>query len=131
MHRFVFFAFPYRWDNDLNKAPHYTLYSILSLKIYFIIFLSIMLCHIINIYILKKRLAPTFSKINYLSQIIHCIENTNIPSSVEEWDTGSGNAIEHYERMKNNKIEILSVMGSNFIYNLVLIAPIFVLGEEE
>ena len=118
-----------RWDTDLNKPPHYVLYTILTLKMYFIIYLCITSCQTLAIFILKKKLSKGFSKLNFLSKLLHCLENTNIPSPCEEWDSGSGNASEHYKRMKANKIENLAVIFTNFICNLLLLVPIFVLGE--
>jgi hypothetical protein len=121
----------YRWDTDFNgnaKAPHYTLYSIMSLRMYFIVYLCITLCQTVAIFILKTKLSQGFSKLNILSKLLHCFENTNIPSPCEEWDSGSGNASEHYERMKANKIENLAVIFTNFICNLLLLVPIYALG---
>ena len=118
-----------RWDTDLNKPPHYVLYTILTLKMYFIIYLCITLCQTLAIFILKKKLSKGFSKLNFLSKLLHCLENTNIPSPCEEWDSGSGDASEHFERMKANKIENLAVIFANFITNLILLTPIYVLGE--
>ena len=122
----------YRWDTDFNgnaKAPHYTLYSILSLRMYFILYLCITFCQTVAIFILKTKLSQGFTKLNILSKLLHCFENTNIPSPCEEWDSGSGNASEHYKRMKANKIENLAVIFTNFICNLLLLVPIFALGE--
>ena len=118
-----------RWNTDLNEPPHYSLYSVFTLKTYFIIFLCITSCQTLAIFILKKKLSQGFSKLNLFSKLLHCLENTNIPSPCEEWDAGSGNASAHFERMKANKIENLAVMFANFITNLFLLTPIYVLGE--
>ena len=119
----------YRWDKSSNMAPDYTLYSILTLKLYFIIFLCITFCQIITIFILKKKLSQDFVNLDIFNQIIHCLENINIPFPCQEWDTGKGNALEHLKRMQNNKIENLSIMVSNLFYNLILLLPIFGLGK--
>ena len=115
-----------RWNNE--EAPNYTLYSIFSLQIYFGIFWLITFCHVFTIFLVKRRCSLPFSKFNLLEKIIHSIENSNIPYLSEDWDAGSGNANDHFQRMVSCKKEGLIVILINFIFNSILLGPIFALG---
>ena len=56
-------------------------------------------------------------------------ENINIPFPFEDWDAGFGNASQHFERMKACKKEIKSLIIVNFLYNCILLVPIYILGN--
>ena len=42
------------------------------------------------------------NKFSFIEKLIHCIENTNVPFNVQEWDTEKGDAVEHEKRMTSN-----------------------------
>lgn len=117
-----------RWNRDTNQPPDYTFYSILSLKMYFIVFVLLTICQTFTIFLVKTKWSRTFSNITFLDKMIHCIENTNIPYPVEEWDAGLGNADEYFKRMKESKTEQIPVIIVNLVYNIVYLVPIFCLA---
>ena len=71
-----------RWHNDTK--PLNTLYTIASLKSYFILFWILFICHVFVIFLVKRRLSESFLNKNILEKLIHCIENTNIPYNDQE-----------------------------------------------
>lgn len=120
-----------RWNKTTNEAPHYTLYTGLDLGVYFALFIILTMFQVLTIFLVKKKWSKDFSKISVLDRIIHCFENINIPYTVQEWDTETGNAKEHFMRMKEAQKENLVVIIVNLIYNIVYLVPIFCLGKQE
>ena len=66
---------------------------------------------------------------NLLEKIIHCLENTNIPYNVREWDDDKGNADEHRKRMRSNWFEVLPLIILKSVFNIFLILPFAYLGK--
>ena len=62
-----------RWNRVTNQAPSYILYTGLSLKYYFFIFLLVTTCHFLTIFGVKKRWSNSFSRSYTLNKIIHCL----------------------------------------------------------
>ena len=118
------------WDLDyLTSPPDYTSYTYFRLRSYFIIYLAILAFHILVIFLIKMNISTIFAKeFNCLEKLIHCLENSNIPHNVQEWDTGKGNAKEHKLRMKANLKETILMILVNTVFNLVLLVPICHLG---
>ena len=118
------------WNPDfLISAPDYTSYTYFRLQSYFLIFLALLAFQILVIFFIKFNISTIFEKeFNCLEKIIHCLENSNIPHNIEEWDTRKGNAKEHKLRMKANLIETITMILVNTVFNLVLLAPICYLG---
>ena len=130
------FSFIYRtkkiavWNLDyLISPPDYTSYTYFRLRSYFIIYLAILAFHILVVFLIKINISTIFAKeFNCLEKLIHCLENSNIPHNVQEWDTGKGNAKEHKLRMKANLKETILMILVNMFFNLVLLVPICHLG---
>ena len=118
------------WNLDyLISAPDYTSYTYFRLRSYFIIYLAILAFHILVVFLIKMNISTIFAKeFNCLEKLIHCLENSNIPHNVQEWDTGKGNAKEHKLRMKANLKETILMILVNTVFNLVLLVPICHLG---
>ena len=122
-----------RWTYNLNGLaipPHYSLYTLIYLKHYFLIFLVILCTQTLAIFFVKIKLAKTFGKFNILEKIIHCIEGTNLPYNAQEWDTPrNGNAHDHILRMKHNQLEGLVLIFVNLVFKLIMLFPLYVLGN--
>ena len=118
------------WNPDfLISPPDYTSYTYFRLRSYFIIYLAILAFHILVVFLIKINISTIFNKeFNCLEKLIHCLENSNIPHNVQEWDTGKGNAKEHKLRMKANLKETFLMILVNTVFNLVLLVPICYLG---
>ena len=66
---------------------------------------------------------------NFLEKFIHCWECTNIPYHTEEWDSSTGDAQAHIQRMQENRIEGIIMMLVNLMMKLVLLIPLCNLGN--
>ena len=74
------------WKND-TIPQKYTFYTYFPLFHYFIGFWVIIVIQTIIILLAKLIFTKkTFSQLNILDKIIHCIECSNIPYNVEPWD---------------------------------------------
>ena len=74
------------WKNDTIPRK-YTFYTYFPLFHYFIGFWVIIVIQTIIILLAKLIFTKkTFSQLNILDKIIHCIECSNIPYNVEPWD---------------------------------------------
>ena len=82
------------------------------------------------VFIAKWNTSDHFSnKFSFIEKLIHCIENTNVPYNVQEWDTEKGDALEHKKRMKSNLKEIVAVIWIKTFFNVLLHLPTFHLGN--
>ena len=122
-----------RWKYNLNGLaipPHYSLYTLVNLKYYFLIFLVILFTQTLSIFFVKIKFAKAFGKFNILEKIIHCIEGTNLPYNTQEWDTlRNGNAQDHISRMKANQLEGLVLIFVNLVFKMTMLVPLYVLGS--
>ena len=67
---------------------------------------------------------------NILEKFIHCLESSNLPYNVQEWDTPRhGSAEDHIKRMKANMLEGMVLIGVNLVFKLIMLVPNFVLGN--
>ena len=108
--------------------PDHTYYTLFSLRYYFLIFCAILSLQTVTMWIVKWKKSHAFSSMNILEQMIHCVENTNLPYNAEEWDTAKGDALEHRGRMEANRKEGFAVILCNFIWNTLLLYPLCILG---
>jgi hypothetical protein len=82
------------------------------------------------VFIAKWNTSDHFAnKFSFIEKLIHCIENTNVPYNVQEWDTEKGGALEHKKRMEYNLKEIVAVIWIKTFFNILLHLPIFHLGN--
>ena len=92
--------------------------------------MAIMCCQTLTIFFIKRRWSENFSKeLNFLEKIVHCLENANIPFPSKDWAAEKGTVEEHFHRMKSCSKEGFLVILTNFVYNCILLVPIFVLGN--
>ena len=118
--------------SDISRVilPDYTLYTLLSLKQYFCLFVGIMFTQILVIFLVKLKLAKEFSKFNLLDKIIHCVECSNLAYNVEEWDSPRCcDAVEHIKRMKSNQWEGFVLIFVNLVFKLMMLCPLYILGK--
>ena len=84
---------------------------------------------VLIIWLVKNFFAKGFRKFNLLEKFIHCLESSHLPYNSEEWDTLKGTAEEHIVRMKANQIEGLLLILVNLVFKLVMLGPIYYLGN--
>ena len=120
-----------KWNQGyLISPPDYTIYTYFRLRDYFIIFLVLLAIQILAIFISKWNTSNIFvNNLNFLDKFIHCVENTNIASNVQEWDDGKGDALERKKRLESNLKETVIIIWIKTFFNIVLLMPICYLGE--
>merc|ERR1719318_2555150 len=105
--------------------PPYTIYTGLSLGQHFILFWVILAVHTIAIAFTKWFMSETYRKTSYLKKFVHALENLNFPYAFQDWDTLHGTIREHKDRLQKVTKEVTAVMAVNFIFNLLLLVPLF------
>lgn len=123
-----------RWQTDEDDRPippSLTLYTIFTLKQYFLIFWIVLVIQTVLVFLIKQNWSKEdFKQLNFLEKVIHVVENCFIPYNVLEWENiKTGISEIHQKKMKSNFIEVVLVMVVNFIVNFILQIPMFILGS--
>ena len=108
--------------------PPYTLYTGLSLVQHFILFWVILAVHSIAIAITKLIMSKDYRRTSYLKMFVHALENVNFPIAFLDWDALHGTIQDHKDRLQKVVREVSAVMAVNFIFNLLLLVPMFYTG---
>ena len=120
-----------RWNyTDLKRPqrPPLTLYTIFPLKVYLVIFWLLIFLQPVFVYFTKKYSNPgPFGRQSWLDRCIHAMENSQIPSPMEDFEELPGSLIDHLERSKKVIKEIGLTILVNTIQHLVMLIPIFIL----
>ena len=115
--------------NYYLKPPHYSLYTIISLKETFFCFMGILGVHIIFIIFIKQKYSFAYNDLNYFELLIHGIENTNIPYNIRQWcGPQNGNSAEHRKRMISNRNEGIALIMISCLFNILHLGPLSILG---
>ena len=64
-----------------------------------------------------------------LLKLVHCVENSNIPTVWVDWDEREGTLEEHKERHDQVLTEMFTMMAIRAIFNAVMLAPIVYTGS--
>ena len=116
-------ANPYYYLNP----PHYSLYTVLTLKEWLYLFIGFSSLHLIMILIIKWKFCFSFTGLSF-EMIIHAFENTNITYNFKQWDSDGGSAAEHKKRMVSNRNEGLALILVSTIFNILNLLPLLLLG---
>ena len=120
-----------RWvreEPDFPKPPSYTLYTGFSLANYFILFFMITMIQAVSIFIMKRVTSPSFKKAGLIKQMVHALENTNIPVPFKDWDVGSCAVEEHRARMTEIVKEVVTTFIINKVIGLIMLVPLIWTG---
>ena len=120
-----------RWNYNVTppSPPPYTLYTILSLMEYFWLFLAFLTLHTLVVGITKFILVPDFRTGHPVEMFAHSLQNISLPQPWRPWDADGGTVEEHRQRFKMEIIEIISTTAVNFVFNALMLLPIFYLGR--
>ena len=66
-----------------------------------------------------------------LFKLVHCVENTNIPTVWVDWDEREGTLEEHKERHDQVLKEMNVMMGIRAFFNALMLTPIIYTGKLE
>jgi hypothetical protein len=59
---------------------------------------------------------------------VHALENVNFPIAFLDWDALHGTIQDHKDRFQKVIREVSAIMAVNFIFNLLLLTPMFYTG---
>ena len=118
-----------RWDYSASPSPPaYTLYTGLTLREYFWLFLAVLSLHTVCVGIAKFILVPDFRAAHPVEMFCHCLQNLSLPQPWTPWDTHGGTVRQHRRRFKMEIIEMISIMAVNFVFNALMLGPLLYLG---
>ncbi len=122
-----------RWDySDPNNptAPHYSTYTLLSLRNTFLAGLALLGLHIIAILIVKGGFSPEFRKGAHLTKkLVHILENVNFATPFSDWDEGDHSIQEYEVRFWRTVKEMIATFTVNIIVTTMMMIPIWYTGR--
>ena len=119
----------YRWDNSTSSGPSYSLYTILSLKWSYLIFLVIIALQSVIMICSKRALSQQFCDGTVTFKIRNVLQSLHIPDFVSDWDVGKGDVQNHKQRWTRTMIEISFMILIQLIFNIILLIPILIAGS--
>ena len=114
---------------DNWKTPSYTAYTILSLGEAYAVFFGVLVLKAVLVLALKAWLSEDFWAASKGSKLKHVLEAINCAEPYSDWDAGEGRPAEHMKRWWATFRETAAMIGLHFLFNLLLLVPIFVTGE--
>ena len=135
---YLFNTKPFPW-RDINRynytartAPHYKVYTYFSLSEYFYGFLILLVLHICLNALAKTLCSEDFRRnlnSSLLFKLIHCVENTNIPTVWMDWEEKKGSIEDHIRRHGQVMKEMVVIMVIRTIFNAVMMSPVIYTGK--
>ena len=127
-----------RWDYSnpdvpSGTPPPYTLYTFLTLKEAFQVFLVIMGAHTLLMLIVKMATSREFrTRHKLLRKFIHVIQNLSLATPYQDWDENEDEKVktipEYRERFRRTNIEMACCLTLNIVVSLVMLVPLFYTG---
>merc|ERR1712183_550167 len=106
------------------QPPDYDLYTGLSLRLYFLLFVLLYVLQTVAVFITKYIVVKEFRKINMIKQFAHSLENCGIVIPLQDWDVDNGTVEEHRERFSKVNREVIVSIVVNFFFNFVMLVPL-------
>ena len=120
-----------RYNYTSNTAPEYTMYTGFTLQEYFLGFWVIVFVHTILNGLVKLACSEDFRTnwtTSLLFKLIHCVENTNVPTVWMDWEEKEGSIEDHKRRHGQVVTEMVVIMIIRTIFHVVMLAPIVYTG---
>ena len=111
------------------KTPSYTAYTILTLGQAYAVFFGLLVIKATLVMALKAGLSKDFWAASKGSKLKHVLEGINSAEPYSDWDAGEGGPADHRSRWWATFRETAAMIGLHFLFNLVLLIPVFVTGE--
>ena len=121
-----------RYNYTSDSGPDYTVYTYFNLQEYFCSFWILWVFHVIVNALAKSLCSEDFrtnGTSSLLFKLVHCVENTNIPTVWVDWDEREGTLEEHKERHGQVLKEMYTMMAIRTFFNAVMLAPIVFTGN--
>ena len=122
-----------RYNYTSDSGPDYTVYTYFNLQEYFFGFGVLLVVHVLINALGKITCSEDFrtnGTSSFLLKLMHCVENTTIPTVWVDWDEREGTLEEHKERHDQVLTEMYTMMAIRTIFNAVMLAPIIYTGKD-
>ena len=120
-----------RWnyaDPSNPSPPNYTLYTGLTLRQSFMVFIGILVMQFLAILIVKTFTVNDFWRRSHFNKFVHILENMNIATPWQDWDHDKCSVEQHKMKHRRVNIEMMVIMVVNFLICLLMICPLFFTG---
>ena len=121
-----------RWNYDdpyTPTAPHYTIYTGLTLGQTFISFIGLFVLHFLAILVVKSFTIEHFWLKGHYNKFVHILTNMNIATPWRDWDQDKCSVEQHKVKHRKVNIEMAVMMMLNFFISLLMILPLFYTGK--
>ena len=122
-----------RWDyTDPNNptAPHYSDYTLLSLKQTFLAGAGLLVIHILCLLIVKTLTSPEFKrKGNLTNKLVHIMSNVNLATPYSDWDVGDYSIEEYEVRFWCTVKEMIATFSINIFVTVMMMLPMCYTGN--
>ena len=108
------------------KADGYTAYTGIRLGQAFGIFVGLILLQMLVMFSVKKKMSARFRAVDWRTKVKHILESVNRPDYFVDWERGGGSVAEHDGRRKKVIAETSAMVGIHFLFNLLLLVPLWV-----
>ena len=111
------------------QPPPSTVYTGIELKWAFILFWIGFLLYGLVLILIKNCLNESFKAASIGEKLQHIIEAINIPEAYGDWDTNNSISIEGHKKLwRKILLEMIIMVGLQFLTNMVLLITFFVAG---
>ena len=122
----------YSADPNKSSPPHYSIYTLLSLKGTLCASAILLILHIITLIIVKMATSPDFRRRgNYVDKIIHAIECTHYAQPYCDWDQDLGESAtipEFRARFSSTFREMAATFAVNIVVTGIMMIPLWYTG---
>ena len=120
------------WQYTCDKIipPPTTAYTIIPLRLAYILFLVSIILYATLLWIVKSFLSSRFKISTIWAKIQHVIEVLNIPDTFGDWISGQSSPTDCIKAWWDNLYEMVCLIALQLISNLALLAPLLVTGKE-
>ena len=122
----------YSVDPHKSTPPHYSIYTLLSLKGTLCVAAILLVIHIITLIIVKMATSPDFRRRgNYVDKIIHAMECTHYAQPYSDWDQDLGKSATIPEikvRLSSTVREMAATFAVNIVVTGIMMIPLWNTG---
>ena len=120
----------YSVDPSKSSPPHYSIYTLLSLKDTLLAAAILLVLHILIILIVKIATSPDFRRRgHYTDKIIHAVECTHYAQPYSDWDEGESSTIQEFrDRFSATVKEMAATFAVNIVVTGLMMIPLWHTG---
>ena len=116
-------------DPENPILPDYTLYTGLTSKQSFIVFISLWVCQVFCLWLKNVLTSKPFQTLHFFDQLAHSFQSVLTPAPSVDWGKTQGDISQHLAAMKMIQREVKSTILINAIFQGIHVIPMFYLGN--